>query len=139
MAAVYAATHRNQKRAAIKMLHPELSVDPAIRQRFLREGYVANSIGHRGAVSVNDDDVTDDGLAYLVMELLEGETIEQRWQRKGRILSALEALSVMDQLLDTLAAAHARGIVHRDLKPENMFLTRDGAVKILDFGIARGA
>src|SRR5450432_514933 len=137
MAVVYAATHRNKKRAAIKMLHPELSMDSAIRERFLREGYVANSVGHRGAVAVDDDDVSEDGLAYLVMELLDGETIEQRWERKGRILSPHEALSVMDQLLDTLAAAHARGIVHRDLKPENMFLTRDGAVKVLDFGIAR--
>src|SRR5450432_1289103 len=137
MAVVYAATHRNKKRAAIKMLHPELSMDSAIRERFLREGYVANSVGHRGAVAVDDDDVSEDGLAYLVMELLDGETIEQRWERKGRILSPHEALSVVDQLLDTLAAAHERGIVHRDLKPENMFLTRDGAVKVLDFGIAR--
>lgn len=137
MAAVYAATHRNKKRAAIKMLHPELSSDTAIRERFLREGYVANSVGHRGAVAVDDDDVSEDGLAYLVMELLDGETIEQRWDRKGRLLSPHEALSVMDQLLDTLAAAHTRGVVHRDLKPENMFLTRDGAVKVLDFGIAR--
>ncbi|HTA89451.1 MAG TPA: serine/threonine-protein kinase [Polyangiaceae bacterium] len=137
MAAVYAATHRNKKRAAIKMLHPELSSDTAIRERFLREGYVANSVGHRGAVAVDDDDVSEEGLAFLVMELLDGETIEQRWERKGRLLSPHEALSVMDQLLDTLAAAHARGVVHRDLKPENMFLTRDGAVKVLDFGIAR--
>ncbi len=137
MAAVYAATHHNKKRAAIKMLHPELSSDPAIRKRFLREGYVANAIGQRGAVAVDYDDVSDEGLAFLVMELLDGETIEQRWERKGRLLSPREALSVADQLLDTLAAAHARGIVHRDLKPGNMFLTRDGTVKVLDFGIAR--
>jgi len=137
MAAVYAATHHTNRRAAIKMLHPELSQDAAIRKRFLREGYVANSIGQRGAVAVDYDDVSDDGLAFLVMELLDGETIEQRWQRKGRVLSPHEALSVADQLLDTLAAAHARGIVHRDLKPDNMFLTRDGTVKVLDFGIAR--
>ncbi len=137
MAAVYAATHHTNKRAAIKMLHPELSLDAAIRKRFLREGYVANSIGQRGAVAVDYDDVSDDGLAFLVMELLDGETIEQRWQRKGRVLSPHEALSVADQLLDTLAAAHAQGIVHRDLKPDNMFLTRDGTVKVLDFGIAR--
>jgi serine/threonine-protein kinase len=137
MAAVYAATHHTNRRAAIKMLHPELSQDAAIRKRFLREGYVANSIGQRGAVAVDYDDVSDDGLAFLVMELLDGETIEQRWQRKGRVLSPHEALSVADQLLDTLAAAHAHGIVHRDLKPDNMFLTRDGTVKVLDFGIAR--
>ncbi|MEO8904333.1 MAG: serine/threonine-protein kinase [Polyangiaceae bacterium] len=137
MAAVYAATHHTSKRAAIKMLHPELSEDAAIRKRFLREGYVANSIGQRGAVAVDYDDVSDEGLAFLVMELLDGETIEQRWQRKGRVLSPHEALSVADQLLDTLAAAHALGIVHRDLKPDNLFLTRDGTVKVLDFGIAR--
>jgi serine/threonine-protein kinase len=137
MAAVYAATHRNRKRVAIKMLHAELSRDETIRRRFLREGYIANSVGQRGAVAVDYDDVSDEGLAFLVMELLDGETIEQRWRRKGRLLTPEEALSVVDQLLDTLAAAHAQGIVHRDLKPENMFLTRDGTVKVLDFGIAR--
>ena len=137
MAAVYAATHRNKKRVAIKMLHAELSQDEAIRKRFLREGYIANSVAQRGAVAVDYDDVTEDGLAFLVMELLDGETIEHRWRRKDRSLSPHEALSLVDQLLDTLSAAHGRGIVHRDLKPENMFLTRDGTVKVLDFGIAR--
>jgi serine/threonine protein kinase len=137
MAAVYAATHRNKKRVAIKMLHAELSLDEAIRRRFRRESYIANSVGQRGAVAVDYDDVSDEGLAFLVMELLDGETIEQRWRRKGRVLSPQEALSVVDQLLETLGAAHAAGIVHRDLKPENMFLTRDGIVKVLDFGIAR--
>ena len=137
MAAVYAATHRNKKRVAIKMLHAELSLDEAIRKRFRREGYIANSVGQRGAVSVDYDDVSEEGLAFLVMELLDGETIEQRWLRKGKQLSPHEALSVLDQLLDTLAAAHAHGIVHRDLKPENMFLTHEGVVKVLDFGIAR--
>jgi len=137
MAAVYAATHRNKKRVAIKMLHAELSQDEAIRKRFLREGYIANSVAQRGAVAVDYDDVTEEGLAFLVMELLDGETIEHRWRRKDRALSPHEALSLVDQLLDTLAAAHGRGIVHRDLKPENMFLTRDGTVKVLDFGIAR--
>jgi eukaryotic-like serine/threonine-protein kinase len=137
MAAVYAATHRNKKRVAIKMLHAELSQDEAIRKRFLREGYIANSVAQRGAVAVDYDDVTEEGLAFLVMELLDGETIEHRWRRKDRSLSPREALSLVDQLLDTLAAAHGRGIVHRDLKPENLFLTRDGTVKVLDFGIAR--
>ena len=137
MAAVYAATHRNKKRVAIKMLHAELSLDEAIRKRFQREGYIANSVGQRGAVAVDYDDVSDEGLAFLVMELLDGETIEQRWLRKGRVLSPHEALSVVDQVLETLSFAHAAGIVHRDLKPENMFLTRDGVVKVLDFGIAR--
>jgi serine/threonine-protein kinase len=137
MAAVYAATHRNKKRAAIKMLHPELSLDPVVRDRFLREGYASNSVGHSGAVRVDDDDVTEDGCAYIVMELLDGETVEQRWERKNHRLPPEEVLSLMDQLLDTLNQAHEKGIVHRDIKPENLFLTRDGAVKVLDFGIAR--
>jgi serine/threonine protein kinase len=137
MACVYAATHRNKKRAAIKMLHREYSTDAAIRERFLREGYLANSVGHRGVVRVDDDDVAEDGLAFIVLELLDGETLEQRWRRKDRRLPLEEILAVADQVLDALAAAHDKGIVHRDLKPENLFLTRDGVVKLLDFGIGR--
>jgi serine/threonine-protein kinase len=137
MATVYAATHRNGKRVAVKMLHPELSIDRSVRERFVREGYLANSVG-RGAVTVDDDDVTDDDAAFLVMELLEGETLEARRERfPGGRLPSDEVVALMDQVLDTLAAAHAQGIVHRDLKPENLFLTTDGVVKILDFGIAR--
>jgi serine/threonine-protein kinase len=80
MAAVYAAMHRNKKRAALKVLHPELSIDPGIRARFLREGYVANSVEHPGAVRVDDDDddIAEDGSAFLVMELLDGESVEAR-------------------------------------------------------------
>jgi eukaryotic-like serine/threonine-protein kinase len=137
MACVYAATHRNKKRAAVKMLHSELSSDSAVRERFLREGYLANSVGHRGAVAVDDDDVAEDGSAYIVMELLDGETLEQRWRRKQQRLPLEEVLAVGDQVLETLTAAHEKGVVHRDLKPENLFLTRDGVVKLLDFGIGR--
>jgi serine/threonine-protein kinase len=137
MAAVYAATHRNGKRAAVKVLHAEHAQKPELRTRFLREGYVANAVDHPGAVSVLDDDVDGDGCPFLVMELLEGETLEARWERKGQKLAPAEVLSVADKLLDVLAAAHAKGIVHRDIKPENVFLTRDGVIKVLDFGIAR--
>ncbi len=137
MASVYAATHRNQKRAALKLLHPELSLSVQVRNRFLREGYAANTVGHRGAVEVFDDDVTDDGAAFLVMELLDGETLEARAQRSGYLLPPSEVLSLVDQLLDVLAAAHDKGIVHRDLKPENLFFTTKGELKVLDFGIAR--
>ena len=137
MAAVYAATHRNNKRVALKVLLPELANDAEIRARFVREGYAANTIGHPGAVSVLDDDVSEDGAPFLVMELLEGETVEARWERKGHALDLGEVLIIADQLLDVLAAAHKKGIVHRDIKPENLFLTREGKLKILDFGIAR--
>jgi serine/threonine protein kinase len=137
MAAVYAATHRNGKRVAVKVLHGELSHDEEVKRRFLQEGYAANTIQHEGAVSVLDDDVAPDGSAFIVMELLEGETLEQRWARSGFRLPPREVLAIADQVLDVLAAAHAKNVVHRDIKPENLFLTKNGVVKVLDFGIAR--
>jgi serine/threonine-protein kinase len=96
--AVYAATHRAGKRVAVKMLHPQLSQDHEIRKRFLREAYAANAVEHPGAVSVLDDDVTEDGAAFLVMDLLEGETLQARRKRKGGALPAGEVLSVVDQV-----------------------------------------
>jgi eukaryotic-like serine/threonine-protein kinase len=137
MAVVFAATHRNQARVAIKMLHPEVALDQEVTERFLREGYLANSVDHPGIVKVLDDDVSEDGAPFLVMELLDGETLEARWARKGRRLPVSEVLMVTAKVLDVLAAAHAKGVIHRDLKPENLFLTRTGEIKILDFGIAR--
>ncbi|MDB4940574.1 MAG: Protein kinase [Labilithrix sp.] len=137
MGAVYAATHRNGSRVALKVLHPQLSMMSDIRARFAREGYVANAVNHPGVVRVLDDDETEDGAAFLVMELLEGETADARARRLGGRLSIDDALLVADALCDVLAAAHASGIVHRDIKPENVFFAKDGAVKVLDFGIAR--
>ncbi len=137
MAAVYAATHRNGKRVAVKMLHPEFSHDEEVRTRFLQEGYAANTIQHDGAVSVLDDDLAPDGSAFIVMEMLEGETVEQRWERGGQRLPMAEVLWIVDQLLDVLVAAHGKNVVHRDIKPENLFVTKNGAVKVLDFGIAK--
>jgi serine/threonine protein kinase len=137
MAAVYAATHRNRKRFAIKVLHPDVSNDDGNRKRFLREGYAANSVLHPGAVAVLDDDVAEDGSAFLVMELLEGRSLEDIWTARGGTLPVHTALWFGRQLLDVLEAAHTREILHRDLKPANLFLTRDGALKVLDFGLAR--
>jgi eukaryotic-like serine/threonine-protein kinase len=137
MATVYAATHRNRKRAAIKMLHGVVSADPEVRARFLREGYVANSVGHPGAVAVDDDDATEDGAVFLVMELIEGESLLSRARRSGGRLPLAEVLGYGDQLLDVLVAAHCKGIIHRDIKPENLMISSDGRLKVLDFGIAR--
>jgi serine/threonine-protein kinase len=136
MAAVYAATHRNGKRVALKILHTEYAHIHEATHRFVEEGYLANRVRHPGVVSIIDDDKTEDGSAFLVMDLLEGETLEARISREGWLEPA-ELVRVMDELLDILAAAHASGIVHRDVKPTNIFLTRDGQVKLLDFGIAR--
>jgi eukaryotic-like serine/threonine-protein kinase len=137
MAVVYAATHRNRKQFAVKMLHAELSHRDDVRMRFLREGYAANSLKHRGAVAVIDDDVAEDGSAFLVMELLEGDVLETLWHNSDRHLPARAVLAIGHQLLDVLAAAHDEGVVHRDIKPANLFLTEEGTLKVLDFGIAR--
>jgi serine/threonine-protein kinase len=137
MAAVYAGTHRNGKRGAVKVLHEDQADIKEVRSRFLMEGYTANKVDHPGVVTVLDDDVDEDGTVFLVMELLEGESLQARWERKKRQLSIEEILPVVDKVLDILAAAHAKGIVHRDVKPENIYLTKSGKVKLLDFGIAR--
>jgi len=137
MASVYAATHRDGKRGALKILHPEFARSPDIRERFLQEGYVANTIEHRGRVAILDDDITEEGEPFLVMELLEGETVHQMWERNNRKIQAVDALWIAAEVLDTLASFHEKGIVHRDLKPANIFITTEGTVKILDFGVAR--
>lgn len=136
MGAVYEATHRNGMRGAVKLLHPERAADNNVKQRFMREGYIANKIDHVGAVRVLDDDDSD-GTVFLVMELLEGHNIEMRALRSEGLMSAEETMIAMDQVLDTLVAAHDKGIIHRDLKPANIFITKNGIVKILDYGIAR--
>lgn len=137
MACVYSATHRNASRVALKVLHPHLARDPAMRERFRREGYFANTIAHPGVPRAIDDDDTEDGCAFIVMELLEGETLEQRRLRMGGKLPLPFVLTVADTVLETLGAAHKHKILHRDMKPDNVFITFAGEVKLLDFGVAR--
>ncbi len=134
-AAVYSATHRNGKRAAVKVLHPECATSREVVTRFLREGYVANRLEHSGAVSIIDDDRTDDGTVFLVMELLTGWSLATLTRSQPMPLG--QALRVVDDVLDVLVTAHGQGILHRDIKPGNLFLTDEGQVKVLDFGIAR--
>jgi len=137
MGAVYVATHRNGRRAAIKVLHAKFGRDPEVRRRFLREGYVANRIVHPGAVAVLDDDVAEDGCPYLVMELLEGESLSAWLGRVGGRLPVSEVLAVAGQVLEVLQVAHESAVVHRDIKPANVFVTKTGYAKLLDFGLAR--
>lgn len=139
MATVYLGVHRNGHKVAVKILHPELSKSATQRDRFVREGYVANSIEHPGAVRVLDDDVAEDGCPFLVIELLDGENLEQRRRRGAGKLDVREVLVIGHALCDALAAAHDKGVIHRDIKPENVFIRGDGTLKILDFGIAKVA
>src|SRR5215510_8092636 len=135
MATVYAARHRTGRRVALKMLHPEMSEREDVRERFRREAYAANRVHHAGAVQIIDDDIAEDGSAFLVMELLEGESLTARANRQ--VVDTKDLFAWVDEILDVLAAYHAEDIFHRDLKPDNIFLTADGRVKLLDFGIAR--
>src|ERR1700722_2577801 len=136
MAAVYVGVHKIGQRAAIKILHPEVARSPELRARFEQEAHAVNRFKHPGAVEIRDIDVTEDGAPFLVMELLEGASLAEHAGRPGGVAVG-EVLRLVDELLDVLAAAHAQGIVHRDVKPDNLFVTREGRLKVLDFGIAR--
>jgi serine/threonine protein kinase len=134
-AAVYAATRKDGKRVAIKMLHLELSRLEASKTRFSDELHASNRVEHPGAVPISEEGIAEDGSAFLVMDLLEGEPLAARLSRSGP-MTAAGVLPIADELLDVLAAAHDRGIVHRDVKPGNIFLTEGGGVRLLDFGTA---
>ena len=143
MGAVYEAKHPLiEKRVAIKLLKPERSAHPELAQRFLNEARATSAIRHPNIVEVMDLGTLPNGAPYLVMELLEGETLADRLDRVGRLALPV-ALEFTFQTASALEAAHARGIVHRDLKPDNVFLVADPRlpgrelVKVLDFGIAK--
>ncbi|HWL88473.1 MAG TPA: serine/threonine-protein kinase, partial [Polyangiaceae bacterium] len=136
-AAVYSATHRNGHRVAIKFLLDHLLDDSDIYHLFSREAYVANRVGHPGAVPVLDDDEDQDGCVFLIMPLIEGETLRARWERSNKRLPVAEVGVLLADVLDVLECAHSKGVVHRDIKPENLFVTLAAQIRVLDFGIAR--
>jgi serine/threonine-protein kinase len=137
MAAVFAATDENGATVALKMLLPQFAAVASIRARFTREAYVANKIGHPGVVAIMADVKGEDGAAFLVMELLAGESMETMLRRMGGRIPTLDVLALAEQTLSVLDAAHSKGIIHRDLKPTNLFVCETGQLKILDFGLAR--
>lgn len=135
---VYAARHTSlDRRAAIKVLHPALLSDANAVQRFIAEARTVNAVQHPAVVDVFDVGRLGDGRPYLIMELLEGETLKARLRGPDLPVGVKVDLSL--QLVDVLLAAHSKGIVHRDLKPENVFLLAGAPprVKLLDFGIAK--
>src|ERR1700683_251850 len=119
---------------ALKVLPASFTNDPERLRRFEQEARAVAALNHPNIVSVYDVG-TDDGVHYIVSELLEGETLRERMPASG--IPARKAVELAIQLANGLAAAHARGIVHRYLKPENIFITRNGRLKILDFGLAK--
>src|SRR5262245_8402864 len=123
---------------AIKVIH---GIDdgriPDLLPRFRREAQAVAALNHPNILALHDIG-NDSGISYAVTELLEGETLRSRLETAGR-LTPIKAIDYAVQIANGLAAAHERGIVHRDLKPENVFITREGRVKILDFGLAQQA
>jgi serine/threonine-protein kinase len=136
MSTVYAATDlRLHRTVAVKIMADHLVHDPTFVDRFTREARAAAMLSHPNVVSVSDQG-SDQGLVFLVMELVRGRTLRDLLQARGR-LTVAEAFAVLEPVLSGLTAAHRAGIVHRDIKPENVLIGTDGVVKVADFGLAR--
>src|SRR5687767_15360580 len=134
MGEVYKATDtRLDRTVAIKVLPEHVATDPDLKHRFEREAKTLASLSHPHICPVFDVG-SQAGIDFLVMEYLEGETLEQRLKKGALLLD--QALQLGIQIADALAAAHRAGIVHRDLKPGNIILTKSGT-KLLDFGLAK--
>jgi serine/threonine-protein kinase len=125
---------RLEREVAIKVLPPEVASDPGRLARFEREAKSLARLSHPNILAIHEFG-DDDGVHYVVTELLEGATLKDRLGERPMALS--RALEIAAAVADGLAAAHERGVIHRDIKPSNVFLTADGGVKILDFGLAR--
>src|SRR5438309_3178335 len=142
MGAVYRARHiLLGDRVAIKVLPPQMRNNAEWLRRFRREGQAARRFRHPNAVTVYDLRTSGDGTIYLVMEYVEGNTLDAELRKRGKFTPA-EAVSVLDPIMGVLNAAHAMGVVHRDLKPENIMIGKpstggEPVVKLLDLGIAK--
>ncbi|CAB4591600.1 unannotated protein [freshwater metagenome] len=141
MASIYEAIDiRLDRHVAVKIMHPHLANDEEYVTRFIREAKAAASLSHPNVVAIQDQGWNEGGVPaiFLVMELIEGFTLRELMHEKGA-LSIKEALRYFSPVLSALVAAHKLGVVHRDIKPENILISKDGRVKVADFGLARAA
>ncbi|MEY3168782.1 MAG: hypothetical protein RL421_25 [Actinomycetota bacterium] len=141
MATIYAALDlRLDRQVAVKVMHPHLAQDEQFVSRFIREAKAAASLSHPNIVSVLDQGWNQGGVpcVFIVMELVEGATLRDYLHEQGS-LSVERAIQIISPVASALAAAHKLGIVHRDIKPENILVSKEGRIKIADFGLARGA
>ena len=122
---------------ALKFLPPTFSLDEEAKQRFIQEAKAASALEHNNICNIHEIDETDDGQLYIVMAYYNGETLKKKIE-KGT-LDIDEAINITIQIAEGLSKAHEKGIIHRDIKPANIFVTKDGVVKILDFGLAKVA
>ena len=140
MASIYEAIDtRLDRKVAVKIMHPHLAQDDAFVSRFIREAKAAAALSHPNIVAVQDQGWNQSGVpaVFLVMELIEGSTLREYLNERGRF-EIKDAINYLTPILSALAAAHALGIVHRDMKPENILISKEGRIKIADFGLARG-
>ncbi|NIP38927.1 MAG: protein kinase, partial [Candidatus Dadabacteria bacterium] len=136
MGSVYKAVHTTLEQiVAIKVLSSEFSDNPSMRSRFINEARIQAKFKHPNVVNVLNFFEIDEK-AFLVMEFIEGETLEKILQRKGK-LQIEEALDISYSVLNALVFMHSKGVIHRDVKPANIMFTRDNVVKVADFGIAK--
>jgi serine/threonine protein kinase/tetratricopeptide (TPR) repeat protein len=146
MGVVYKAEDTKLKRSvALKFLPPELTRDPEAKKRFIREAQTASSLDHPNICTIHEIGETADGQLFIVMSCYEGKTLKEKMVGaqhaapvpEGSAIPLDQAISITVQIAEGLAKAHEKGIVHRDIKPANIFITNDGMVKILDFGLAK--
>jgi serine/threonine-protein kinase len=140
MATIYEALDtRLDRKVAVKIMHAHLAQDEAFVSRFIREAKAAAALTHPNIVAVQDQGWNQSGVpaVFLVMEYIEGHTLREYLNERGRF-EVKDAINYLTPILSALAAAHDLGIVHRDIKPENILISKEGRIKIADFGLARG-
>lgn len=137
-AGVYRGVDEEGWRVAVKVMHSKFLRSRIVRERFMREQSILDQVQHRHTLRIYETNETLDGLPYIVMELLEGQTLARIMNKRGEVPLELDrVVAYMLPVLEALQLCHSKDILHRDLKPANIFLTQEGVIKLLDFGVAK--